>query len=216
MQDLAAFVPMRHTTLRGNVAELLFDAILSGKIKSGERLNETELARQLQISRAPIREALHQLQEQGIVVNNPRRGMSVVSLSETDVKKINNIRLILESEALELCKANFDAQLEKKLTQMVEKMEGMNPGPITQSAPLDLEFHRTIWTHSGNGYLARILTSLTAPLFAFAAESLRKGQRRQSALRYHRPFLDYLQGKSNQSAREVILAHLNLGYDHPK
>jgi DNA-binding GntR family transcriptional regulator len=87
MQDLAAFIPMRHTTLRGNVAELLFDAILSGKIRSGERLNETELARQLQISRAPIREALHQLQEQGIVVNNPRRGMYVVSLSETDVRK---------------------------------------------------------------------------------------------------------------------------------
>src|SRR5262249_20735023 len=148
MQDLATFIPMRHTTLRGNVAELLFDAILSGRIKSGERLNETELARQLQISRAPIREALHQLHEQGIVVNNPRRGMYVVSLSETDVRKINNIRLILESEALELCKANFDVHLEKKLTQMVEKMEAMTPGPITQSAPLDLEFHRTIWTHS--------------------------------------------------------------------
>jgi hypothetical protein len=53
---------------------------------------------------------------------------------------------------------------------MVEKMEAMTPGPITQSAPLDLEFHRAIWTHSGNEYLARILTSLTAPLFAFAAD----------------------------------------------
>ena len=125
MEESAMFVPMRLTTLRGNVAELLFDAILSGKIKSGERLNESELARQLQISRAPIREALHQLQEQGVVVNNPRRGMYVVSLTQEDVRKINRIRLLLEAEALELCKANFDADLDKKLTRMVEKMETM-------------------------------------------------------------------------------------------
>jgi len=215
MQDVASFVPMRLTTLRGNMVELLFDAILSGKIKSGERLNESELARQLQISRAPIREALHQLQEQGIVINNPRRGMYVVSLSEDDVRKINRIRLLLEAEAMQLCKARFDSQLEKQLTQMVDKMETMKPEPISQSARIDLEFHRTIWNNSGNEHLARILTSLTAPLFAFAAESLTKGQRRQSALRHHRPFLEYLQGKSGHTADEVILTHLKFGYDHP-
>jgi len=214
MQELATFVPMRLTTLRGNVAELLFDAILSGKIKSGERLNESELARQLQISRAPIREALHQLQEQGIVANNPRRGMYVVSLNTDDVRKINRIRLLLETEALERCKANMGSELEKRLTQMVEKMETMKPEPISQSARVDLDFHRTIWNNSGNEHLARVLTSLTAPLFAFAAESLVKGQRRKSALRHHRPFLEYLQGNSKQNAEEVILAHLKFGYDH--
>jgi DNA-binding GntR family transcriptional regulator len=214
MQDLAAFVPMRLTTLRSNIVELLFDAILSGKIQSGERLNESELARQLQISRAPIREALHQLQEQGLVVNNPRRGMFVVSLTEDDVRKINSIRLILEAEALRLCRANFDAVLERKLVQMVEKMENMKPEPISQSARVDLEFHRTIWNHSGNEHLSRLLTSLTAPLFAFAAESLMKGQRRRSALRHHRPFLEFLQGKSKLTAHDVISGHLKFGYDH--
>jgi DNA-binding GntR family transcriptional regulator len=214
MHDVVAFVPIRLTTLRGNIVELLFEAILSGKIESGKRLNESELARQLQISRAPIREALHQLQEQGLVVNNPRRGMYVVSLSQNDVRKINRIRLLLEAEAMQLCKTNFNSQLEKQLTQMVQTMETMKPEPISQSARADLEFHRTIWNNSGNEHLARILTSLTAPLFAFAAESLIKGQRRRSALRHHRPFLEYLQGKSKQTADEVILAHLKFGYEH--
>ncbi|MBM3800847.1 MAG: hypothetical protein FJW26_00900 [Acidimicrobiia bacterium] len=61
-----------------------------------------------------------------------------------------------------------------------------------------------------------MLTSLTAPLFAFAVDSLIKGRRRQSSLRYHRPFLEYLQGKSKPVARDVILAHLKFGYDYPE
>jgi DNA-binding FadR family transcriptional regulator len=116
---------------------------------------------------------------------------------------------------LRLCKANFDPVLERKLVQMVEKMENMKPEPISQSARVDLEFHRTIWNHSGNEHLSRVLTSLTAPLFAFAAESLMKGQRRRSALRYHRPFLEFLQGNSKLTARDVISSHLKFGYDHP-
>src|SRR3954463_6410511 len=107
MKNLEALPPVKTSTLRENVAEILINAILSGKFKPGDRLNESELGRQLRVSRAPIREALQQLQEQGLGMNYPRRGMFVVSLTEQDIRKINSLRLLLEAEALLLCRKNL-------------------------------------------------------------------------------------------------------------
>ncbi|MGA8266797.1 MAG: GntR family transcriptional regulator, partial [Candidatus Acidiferrales bacterium] len=87
-------------TLKEQVVRLLRTAILSGKISAGGRLNESQLARELGVSRVPIREALQQLEQQGLVVNVPRRGKFVISLSDEEIQKINSLRLILEAEAL--------------------------------------------------------------------------------------------------------------------
>ena len=67
--------------LNVSVAELLSEIIFAGEIGAGERVNESELIRRLGISRSPIREALHTLEEQGIVTNGPRRGTFVIKLT---------------------------------------------------------------------------------------------------------------------------------------
>src|SRR5262245_57425613 len=91
--------PIKTTgTLKDQAVEMLTDAILGGKIRPGERLNESQLARDLHVSRAPVREALQQLQEQSLIANLPRRGMFVVSLNEEDTQKINSLRIVLEAE----------------------------------------------------------------------------------------------------------------------
>src|SRR5689334_4432403 len=97
-------------TLKDRAVELLTDAILNGRIKPGERLNESQLAREFHVSRAPVREALQQLQEQSLIVNVPRRGMFVVSLEEEDIQKINSLRIVLESEALRLARKHLNPQ----------------------------------------------------------------------------------------------------------
>src|SRR5258708_2098226 len=100
MPRRSLFGPIRtQKTLKDTAAGLLTEKILSGKIAPGERLNESQLSRQFRISRAPIREALQQLLEQGLVMNITRRGMFVVSLDSEDIQKINSLRLILEAEA---------------------------------------------------------------------------------------------------------------------
>ncbi len=68
------------STLRNHVLRELRARIVAGRYKPGERLNESRLARELNISRIPIREALSQLQEQGLVTNHERRGMFVTKL----------------------------------------------------------------------------------------------------------------------------------------
>jgi DNA-binding GntR family transcriptional regulator len=195
--------------------ELLSQKIISGKIRPGERLNESSLAQQFRISRAPIREALQQLLEQGLVVNVPRRGMFVVSLSDEDVQKINSLRLILECEALRLARLNITAHGVQKLTALVKKMDLTEPAATDHSVRLDIEFHRTIWSFTGNEYLEKNLTSLTAPLFAHAMLIFLRADRQRLVLDSHRPLLDFVMGNSTQTAEEVMLAHLSLRWTEP-
>lgn len=206
-----ALAPLRAATLRENIAEVLLDAILSGKFKPGDRLNESELGRRLQVSRAPIREALHQLQEQGLVMNQPRRGMFVISLTDQDIDKINSLRLILESEALLLCRVNLMPQNERKLLQQLDRMERTGPTSALEAQRMDLGFHRLIWSQTGNEYLEKTLTSVTASLFAFSVVKKTKAEQMRMILDSHRPLMNFIQGKLPESeARSVMYDHLSL------
>jgi DNA-binding GntR family transcriptional regulator len=210
MRTNREILSIKTSTLSQNISERLIDAILSGKLVPGSRLNESELSRQLQVSRAPIREALHQLQEQGLVVHHPRRGMFVVSLSDDDIQKINHLRVLLESEALLLCRKNLTPAAERKMQAHLEKMEKAEGTSALEAIRLDLSFHRSIWSQTGNEFLEKILTSLTAPLFAFAIITKPRNAHRM-ILDSHRPLMTYIQGGMRKdSARQVMIDHLTL------
>lgn len=202
-------------TLRQKSVELLSKAILSSKIKPGERLNESELARKLHVSRAPIREALQQLQEQGLIVNVPRRGMFVVSLDEESIQKINSLRVILEAEALRLARSHAMPKEKERLAHVIEKMEHMTNVPTNEMVRVDMEFHRTIWSCTRNEYLEKTLTSLTAPLFAHSMLMLFREEKQRMVLDSHRPLLAYVLGKGDQPAEKVMLEHLMLRWVDP-
>lgn len=202
-------------TLRQKSAELLSNAILSSKIKPGERLNESELARKLRVSRAPIREALQQLQEQGLIVNVPRRGMFVVSLDEESIQKINSLRIVLEAEALRLARSYAESKDKERLTRLLEKMERMSRVPTNEMVRADMEFHRMVWSFTRNEYLEKTLTSLTAPLFAHSMLLLFREEKQRMVLDSHRPLQAYVLGNSHQSAEKVMLDHLTLRWVDP-
>lgn len=202
-------------TLKDHTVEVLSDAILTGKIKPGDRLNESQLARDLHVSRAPVREALQQLQEQSLIVNVPRRGMFVVTLDEEDTQKINSLRVVLEAEALRLAQRDLTPQREQRLEHLLTAIESMEPMPAKTTTRVDFEFHRTIWSYSGNEYLEKTLTSLTAPLFAHATRSLLRPDKFRRVLDSHRPLFDFICGHSQASAEQVMLAHLSVRYATP-
>jgi DNA-binding GntR family transcriptional regulator len=212
MQDRPLFRAIRSTkTLKDTAVGLLTEKILSGQIGPGERLNESKLARQLRISRAPIREALQQLLEQGLVVNMARRGMFVVQLEIEDIQKINSIRIVLEAEALRLAHERLTASGRRKLTDLVTAIEKerLKPTHTTKSIQLDIDFHRTIWGLTGNEYLEKILTTLTAPLFAYAMLMVLQSKSDMPAIYTHGPLLRFVLGKSKQTAKELMTNHLS-------
>jgi DNA-binding GntR family transcriptional regulator len=216
MAKSSIFQPLKKDgTLKDHTVEILSDAILTGKIKPGDRLNESRLARDLHVSRAPVREALQQLQEQSLIVNVPRRGMFVVTLDEEDTQKINSLRVILEAEALRLAQKNLTPQRQNRLEQLLIAIENIEPMPTKTTMRVDFEFHRTIWSYSGNEYLEKALTSLTAPLFAHTVRTLLRSDKFRRVLDSHRPLFDFICGKSDQSAEQVMLAHLSVRYSLP-
>ena len=111
------------STLRTHLTSMLRAQILSGKYRPGERLNESQIARDFNISRIPVREALSQLQEQGLVMNHERRGMFVMQLTPDEVQQINSLRMVLETEALRLAQARMTPEILAELTDLVEQME---------------------------------------------------------------------------------------------
>jgi DNA-binding GntR family transcriptional regulator len=211
--------PMDTRTLKDQVGRILRGAILSGKIKTGERLNESELARSLGLSRIPVREALQQLQEQGLVIDIPRRGKFVVDLSDEDIQKINSLRLVLEAEALRLCRAKITPHGVNALVRIVEKMEKSREVSEIEASALDVEFHRTVWLHSGNEYLAKILENLTIPLFAHRVLwRINREMLGWAAIlpNHHRLLLDFVVGEIQRPAEEVMLEHLSYRYNQPE
>lgn len=206
-------------TLKEQVVKLLRDAVFSGRIKPGQRLNESELSRDLGLSRIPVREALQKLQEQGLVVDVPRRGKFVINLSEEEIQKINSLRIILEGEALRLGRGKITPEGVRDLTKLVGKMERFREAPEIEASALDMEFHRTIWSHGGNEFLAKTLEGIVIPLFAHRVLwRINRDMLGWASIlsNQHRQLLNYVEGKVDRPAEEVMLEHLSYRYQQPE
>jgi DNA-binding GntR family transcriptional regulator len=213
--EASAVLELPTATLKSLVVDRLRDEIVSGKYKPGERLNESKLAREFKVSRIPVREALTKLHEQGLVMNHPRRGMFVNTLSEEDTQKINSVRIVLEAEALKLCRAKLTKERESHLDKLVVRMEQWERGSELDAAALDLEFHQAFWIYTDNNYLERILSSLVPVLLAHQALDSISHELIRWKLNHHRALLEVIQGKSKQTPEEAILVHLQV-YKNPE
>lgn len=202
------------STLRTHLVRKLRQQILDGRYRPGDRLNESQIAREFEISRIPVREALSQLQEQGLVMNRERRGMFVMQLSADEVQQINSLRMVLEPEAMRLARARRTPELMAELTALVERMEQWD-GPLIEAAELDRRFHAAIWQAAGNPYLERMLVSLTTTLFAHKALEHVSQEIRRWRLNHHRELLEYVAG-DDRDPQLAFLTHLRLGYSEPE
>ncbi|WP_298197011.1 GntR family transcriptional regulator [Novosphingobium sp.] len=202
------------STLRNHIARALRQQILEGRYKPGDRLNESQIAREFSTSRIPVREALSHLQEQGLVMNFERRGMFVIQLSETEVQQINSLRIVLEAEAMKLARSHMTPEIRAQLEELVEQMEHWE-GPLAEAADLDRRFHQLIWHASGNPWLERMLNQLTIALFAHTTLEHVSREMRQWRLNHHRELLDVVVG-GNVDPRMALLTHLRMAYSQPE
>jgi DNA-binding GntR family transcriptional regulator len=203
------------STLKVYLAQRLRESILSGRYRPGDRLNESMIARELGISRIPVREALFQLQESGFVSNHKGKGMFVTLLSDEETQMINSVRLVLETEAFKLARARMTPETTTALMNLVDRMEAWK-GEVAESAAMDLEFHRTVWGVSGNPYLVRTLEPLTAVLFAHKTLEKVSFELHQWRLNHHRALLDVILNPAPQDIRGALLMHLRMSYKDPE
>lgn len=100
---LVGLRPVDDQTRRGQIVRRLRDLIVSGAVLPGQRLTETELAAQLGVSRAPLREAIRELVDSGLLVSVPYKGLSVRSVTRRDLEELYSLRTVLEQFAFRQC-----------------------------------------------------------------------------------------------------------------
>ena len=111
------------TSVRERTYEYLKASILSGRLSPGERLAEEHLAKELGISRTPVREALHKLESEGLIKPLPSRGFVAAQDSKDDIEELFEIRAVLEGYALRVICSRIDDALIQRLEETVRKAE---------------------------------------------------------------------------------------------
>ncbi|HEY8475636.1 MAG TPA: GntR family transcriptional regulator [Chloroflexota bacterium] len=156
------FVERRgHRTLRERVLAQITERIVCGVYPPGLRLVESELAQEMGVSRSPVREALRQLEEEGLVVNLPGASTVVAPVSLEDAEELYEIREALETVAVrhaaELLRAE-DAELLRAVVARMRQVYGT--GDIAETTDVDMEFHRLLWQFSRRPGLISMLKNL--------------------------------------------------------
>jgi len=145
--------------------EKIREGITRGDYALGAPLYEKVLAEEFGISKTPVREALVQLQREGLVVVQPHSGTFVFELADGEVTELCELRLILETNALQLGMRRQAGRLIAELDILVQAMrEALKKKQISPYRELDAQFHRAFFKHCGNAYLAGSYALIEAKL----------------------------------------------------
>jgi DNA-binding GntR family transcriptional regulator len=160
------------------VVDAIVEAAAKGIFLPGDRIVEAEVARSLNVSRIPVREALRMLESQGVVVSERYRGMSLMSVDIDRLEKILKVRLVLEqlAGAEIMARLPHEPELLEPLKALLARMHAAGDAEDGfQVARLDTEFHHCLCTLSGNETLVRTWQPLSRQLtIIFGLSTMKK------------------------------------------
>jgi DNA-binding GntR family transcriptional regulator len=151
----------RHRPLRDEVLNELRRLIFSGELEPGVRVTELAIARQLAVSRLPVREAFRRLESEGLLVSMPRRGVRVAQLDEGEVKTVHEIRVVLELIAVRRTAERADPEIFAELNRTLEAGDqAVRAGTPEALSALNESFHDILARGSGSRVLTETLRSV--------------------------------------------------------
>jgi DNA-binding GntR family transcriptional regulator len=187
------------------VASEIRSRITTGRLPLGARISDKQLAAELEVSRTPVREALVQLQTEGLVVMRPQSGTFVFDLTIEDVREICATRAILEAGALRLAAEARSSDLMGCLSLLVGRAAiALRDGDLAQCDELDCQFHEGIVAASCNSYLVRAYCGISNKLRALRHRLPREQARMARAIAQHRHIIDlWAAGRIDQATAEI-------------
>ncbi|MCZ8149053.1 MAG: GntR family transcriptional regulator, partial [Roseomonas sp.] len=153
----------RLPTLTERVLDAIIQAVTDRLIPFGSRLVEAEIARDLNVSRVPVREALRALEQQGIVVNVPSRGMCLMEVDDRKLREILEIRVLLEERAVLLVLEELAAgrtSLDGLAEELTVMERASQSNSASEMAAADIGFHRALLAITGNATLQSLWETL--------------------------------------------------------
>jgi len=208
-----SLVELDRTSLRERALTMLRDAVASREIAPGTRLVETELSARMSISRGTLREALRQLEYEGLIEVDERGRLTVRTLTDAELGDMFTVRAALEGLAASLLSARPDRRM--FLTQLEAALEALDVvgESISELIEADLAFHRLLCELAGNTTLLRAWETLTGPirvaiLFAGPATAVA-----DMAAARHQLIVDAIAGGDPATARRAVDTHMREAAD---
>jgi len=193
------------------IRQMIFD----GKIQPGERINETQLAKEFNVSKSPIREAVRILEKEGLlVVENSK--VVVYEPTLKDVMDIYYCRMALESFAVRLTTsiASDDdlAEIEAALRETEEAVQSKKDANTIIT--LNEKFHLLILTFTNNQHLQKQVSDLRGLIHFFRVLNFKGENRAQEILNQHRSIFAFMKQRDEENAAEEMIRHLKLDTEH--
>jgi DNA-binding GntR family transcriptional regulator len=184
--------------------------IIVRDIEPGKKINEEQLAKEIRVSRTPIREALCRLENEGIVKIVPRRGAFVADLNEINVNEILLIREVLEGLVARLATINMDEQKLEKLKAALDRVnttleEDCDLVTYTRS---EVDFHATLLSASDNQMLKSMMEIINAHLQIIRLRTVVIPERARKTVKEHNQILKAIEKGDDQAAEALMRQHV--------
>lgn len=196
--------------LRQSVVENLRNAIALGRFRSGERLIERDLCELIGVSRTLVREALRQLESEGLITVRPNKGPVVATLSTEQTRNIYLVRRLLEGLAAELFTLNASAEERKDLRKAFQRLEGTSESDGTRARLLaKTDFYECLILGAHNDVLGEILTLLNTRVTLVRSTSMQYKDRWQTSIRELQSLLQAIDDNDADAARIAAEEHVS-------
>jgi DNA-binding GntR family transcriptional regulator len=203
-----AFKLEAYRTLQALVYQTLREAILDGRLSPGQKLVAEALAKDLGVSRMPVREALSRLQRDGLVTIVPHKTVVVAGFSQRDVEEIYDIRSVLEAHAAPLCAVHAEpGQLDRLNRLVAEAEEAAGRGDQETVRQRDNEFHHTLFGTCGSQKLAQLLSELWDQCLYYRSLAAALNPNPAVSLEHHRRMVAALKQRDSDEAQRWICTH---------
>jgi len=201
-----AICPIEVETVKDKVYREISRAIMTGRLAPGERLLEAKIAGQMNVSRMPVREALHRLQEAGFVSPYQKTGKVVNHLSRQSLEEITHIRMILETEAARIAIQNSSQNTIAQMEHLYSKtVAAINKGNIDEMLELNKQFHFLFYQDAKMPILQQIITGLWDRVSPYVHILLKESDASASSRDVKKNHRGMLDGMRHKDPEEVCI-----------
>lgn len=205
----ASLTQIETKSLRERISDMLREAIVTGELKPGQSLVENELAAQLGVSRAPLREALQILSSEGLVETIPYKGAIVHRLTKQDIEELYSLRCVLEQFAIQRIIALGNPEHITVLRGIFDEMlTAAQSGDVTQVTLIDRRFHDTLIELSGHRLLMETWSTVTLRVRQVMALRNRRNRDLTQIAYNHVPIIEAIAAWNEAEAKQLIEIHV--------
>lgn len=210
---VAGIVPLKRQTLTGMTLEALRERILRGAFPEGEPLRQDAIAEELGVSRIPVREALRQLEAEGLVTFHPHRGAVVTTLSLDEITELFELRADIESDLLRRSIPLMAAADHRRATAILDAYdEALRAGEVAAWGELNWQFHSALYAPSNRQFTLAIVSKLHQHSDRYLRMQLSRTHGESRARTEHRAILAAARKRDAVKAPALMRAHiLNAG-----